>query len=111
MTRIYLCGSEVLSTENKDFAEIDRIKSVLKTMKCSIVDPREMAFSQMNWSDTLQSRIDLLKQSNIIYVLPNWKKSIMARIELTVAMDMRLSTIFHPTTKKEIKQILTTLDD
>ena len=31
-------------------------------------------------------------------------------IELTVAMDMKLHTFFHPVSNKEIKQLITTLD-
>jgi len=75
-----------------------------------VVHPAEMPILKMSWSDKLASRVDMLKKSQAVYVLPNWREDIMSRIELTVAMDMKLLTIFHPASSKEIKQLLTTLD-
>ena len=106
MTTIYICGVE----DKNGFVDTEKIKTKLKAMKCVVVNPTEMTFTKMSWSDTLNNRIELLKNSQAVYVLPNWKDSIMARIELTVAMDMKLHTFFHPVSNKEIKQIITTLD-
>ena len=111
MATIYICGDEESQQENKGIIDAEKIKARLKSLRCSVVNPTEMAFAQMSWSDTLQSRIELLKKSQAIYVLPNWKDSIMARIELTVAMDLKLHTLFHPTSNKEIKEIITSLDN
>lgn len=108
MATIYICGDTVSQDKASD---IGKIKAKLKTIKCAVVAPSEMPFAQMNWSDTLQNRIELLKQSQAVYVMPNWKESVMARIELTVAMDLKLYTLFHPASNREIKQILTTLGD
>ncbi len=109
MATIYICGDEESLHEDKSIIDAEKIKARLKSMRCSVVNPTEMAFAQMSWSDTLQNRIELLKNSQAVYVLPNWKDSIMARIELTVAMDLKLHTLFHPTSNKEIKQIITSL--
>ena len=110
MTTIYICGGETNHDGMNGFADTQKIKTRLKTMKCSIVNPAEMTFGPIGWSETLHQRIELLKKSHAIYVLPNWKDNIMARIELTVAMDMKLHTFFHPVSNKELKEILTTLD-
>ena len=110
MATIYICGDETSQEGANGFTDIQKIKARLKTMKCSVVNPAEMTFGTIAWSETLHNRIELLKKSQAIYVLPKWRDSIMARIELTVAMDMKLHTLFHPVTTKEIKEILTTLD-
>jgi|GEM_PF-3470329 len=106
MSVVYICGDEESQEEQYKIVETEKVKAKLRSMKFSVIHPTEMAFAKMSWSDTLQSRIELLKKSQAIYVLPNWKESIMARIELTVAMDLRLHTLFHPISNKEIKQII-----
>ena len=110
MITIYICGIEIPQNGKSDSFDTEKIKAKLKAMKYAVVNPAEMAFTQMNWSDTLSSRVELIKNSHAIYVLPNWKDSIMSRIELTVAMDMKLHTFFHPISNKERKDLLTTLD-
>jgi len=111
MATIYICGDEKSLKESNGLVDTEKVKARLKSMRCSVVTPSEMAFSMFSWSDSLQNRIELLKKSQAVYVLPNWKESIMSRIELTVAMDLKLETIFHPMSHKEIKQIITALDN
>jgi len=111
MAIIYICGIETSHNDKNGLSETEKIKAKLKAMKCAVVNPMEMAFAQMSWSDTIQNRVELLKKSHAVYVLPNWRDSIMARIELTVAMDMKIHTFFHPASTKEIKQLITTLDN
>ena len=96
--------------EKESFVDTQQLKNRLKSLKFDVVNPSEMAFSKMSWSDTLNNRVELLKKSQAVYVLPNWKDDIMARIELTVAMDLKLHTFFHPVSPKELKQLVTTLD-
>lgn len=110
MATIYICGMDASEDERENIVDTQQLKSRLKSLKCAVVNPSEMAFSKMSWSDTLNSRVELLKKSNAVYVLPNWKDNIMARIELTVAMDLKLHTFFHPISNKELKQLVTTLD-
>lgn len=110
MPTIYICG-DIPENNSKGLVDTDKIKAKLKSMKCAVVNPIEMPFSKMSWTDKLDNRVQLLKKSQAIYVLPNWKESIMSRIELTVAMDLKLETIFHPMSHNEIKQIITSLDN
>lgn len=111
MTTIYICGSDNPQDNSKCLVDTDKIKAKLKSLKCTVVNPIEMPFAKMSWTDKLDCRVQLLKKSQAVYVLPNWKDSIMSRIELTVAMDLKLETIFHPMSHKEIKQIITSLDN
>ena len=108
---IYICGSDNPQNNSNCLVDTDKIKAKLKSLKCSVVNPIEMPFAKMSWTDKLDCRVQLLKKSQAVYVLPNWKDSIMSRIELTVAMDLKLVTIFHPMSHKEIKQIITSLDN
>jgi hypothetical protein len=108
--KIYICGDENIGDKEKNTVNAKELKERLSKLRCTVIDPKELPFSKMSWSNTLNNRIEQIKNSNVIYVLPNWKDSIIARIELTVAMDMQLPTIFHPASNKEIKQIITTLD-
>jgi hypothetical protein len=110
MATIYICGMDASEEGKECFVDTRKLKNRLKSLKCAVVNPSEMAFSQMSWSDTLNSRVELLKKSHAVYVLPNWKDDIMSRIELTVAMDLKLHTLFHPVSPKELKQLVTTLD-
>ncbi len=111
MPTIYICGSDIPENSSKGLVDTDKIKAKLKSLKCAVVNPTEMPFVKMSWTDKLDNRVQLLKKSQAVYVLPNWKESIMSRIELTVAMDLKLETIFHPMSHKEIKQIITALDN
>ena len=111
MATIYIISGETSPNDPKGFIDIDKLKAKLKTMKYTVIDPEDMAFSRMGWSDTLHHRVELLKKSQAVYVLPDWRDNIMARIELTVAMDMKMHTFFHPACYKELKQLVkTTLD-
>jgi hypothetical protein len=110
MATIYICGVDSPHEEKDGFVDTEKLKARLKSLKCAVLNPSEMAFSKMSWSDTLNNRVELLKKSQAVYVLPNWRDSIMARIELTVAMDLKLHTFFHPVSNKELKQLVTTLD-
>lgn len=110
MATIYICGMEIPHEEKDGFVDTEKLKTRLKSLKCVVLNPSEMAFSKMSWSDTLDNRIKLIKKSQAVYVLPNWRDSVMARIELTVAMDLKLQTFFHPISNPEIKKLITTLD-
>ncbi|MBL6730751.1 MAG: DUF4406 domain-containing protein [Carboxylicivirga sp.] len=111
MPTIYICGGDIPQNSSKGLVDTDKIKAKLKSLKCAVVNPIEMPFAKMSWTDKLDNRVQLLKKSQAVYVLPNWKENIMSRIELTVAMDLKLETIFHPMSHKEIKQIITALDN
>ena len=110
MATIYICGDTTSLNDEKAFIDMKKLKSKLKAMKYAVIMPDDMGFSQMRWSDALEHRIKLLKKSQAVYVLPNWKDNVMSRIELTVAMDIKLETFFHPVSNKELKQLITTLD-
>ncbi|WP_430811565.1 MULTISPECIES: DUF4406 domain-containing protein [unclassified Carboxylicivirga] len=110
MRKIYICGNETDSDDGRYYLETDKIKKKLKSMRCSVINPTEIPYIHMGWTDAMESRISQLKKCQAIYVLPNWKENIMARIELTVAMDLKLETIFHPVSNKEIREILTSLN-
>ncbi|MBN2820881.1 MAG: DUF4406 domain-containing protein [Bacteroidales bacterium] len=105
--KIYICGNE----QYIETPEIIKLKKRLKALKCAVIVPSDMSHQGISWTDKLDNRVQLIKNSQVIYVLPNWKESIMARIELTVAMDLRLHTLFHPISNKEIKEIITSLDN
>ena len=110
MATIYICGADPNQEESQGYLNPEKIINKLKSLKCPIVNPENISLPPSNWSELLNTRLELLKKSQIVYVLPNWKDSIMSRIELTVAMDMNLETVFHPVSTKEIRQLLTALD-
>jgi len=113
MIAVYMCGVETSQHDKKDYVNIKKIKTRLRALKCNVVVPNEQAFvkSKISWSDTMENRIELLKKCQAIYVLPQWKECIMARIELQVAMDLNKEALFHPTSNKEMEQVLNTLDN
>jgi hypothetical protein len=104
MANIYLCGTE--NFEN----DIDKVKAKLRRLRFDIINIQDISTLNTTWSDSLTKRIELLKKSHAIYVLPSWRENAISRIELTIAMDLKLHLLFHPVTNKEIKQLITTLD-
>jgi hypothetical protein len=101
---IYLSGID----HDTDIKEIDRLKSQLFSLGCTVVSPEEKTLNKLGWSENLRLRLGFIQNSNAIYMLPNWKDSIMARIELTAAMNDKLALCFSP---DDIKELITTLDD
>ncbi len=100
---IYLSGI----THDTDLKEIDRVKSHFFNLGFTIHPPEEKSLEQLCWAENLRIRLSYLHNSNVIYMLPNWKDSIMARIELTAAMSEKIPTCFS---FEDIKHFLTTLD-
>lgn len=110
MTKIFLCGNEESTGRQTSKAEIEKIKTRLSAMQCKVYNPFEMNFKRMNWSNSLQKQIKLLRKCQVVYILPDWKDSIMARIMVTTALDLRKITIYHPLSNQNLISILTTLD-
>lgn len=94
--KIYICGEGHLKN-NPDW---EKIKKRLKALKCTVIDPSGKAYPDMGWTDALENRMEMVKNSQVLYILPNWRENVMSRIELTVAMDLHKHTIFHPATIK-----------
>jgi hypothetical protein len=101
--KVYISG---ISYET-DGKEIDRLKHSLVSLGFNLVIPEETLKTQSTWTDKLRSRLVLLQDCPIIYMLPDWKESIMARIELTAAMNDKKHLCFNP---EDVKYLITTLD-
>jgi hypothetical protein len=94
-------------TQNTCLKEIDRFKPHFMELGCTIFLPEDKSFDQLSWAEKLQNHLGFLSNSNAIYKLPNWRDSIMARIELTAAMSNKLPTCFS---LEDIIKLITTLD-
>jgi hypothetical protein len=88
--------------------EIERHKHQLFNLGCTIVSPEEKTLNKLSWSENVRWRLSSIQKSNAIYMLPNWRDSIIARIELTAAMSNKLPVCFSP---QDLKNLLTSLDD
>nr|WP_321409079.1 DUF4406 domain-containing protein [uncultured Carboxylicivirga sp.] len=100
---VYLSG---INNET-DIKEIDRLKIDLLTLGCTVISPEDKELDKLNWSENLRLRLSFIHSSSTIYMLPDWKESLMARIELTAAMDDKMPLCFSP---EDIRGLLTTLD-
>ena len=100
---VYLSGIHY----ETDQLEIERIKSLIKDLGCDIIIPEEKEIKGLSWVDKLKFRLSYLESSEAIYMVSNWKESILARIELTAAMNDKKHLCFSP---DELKHLLTTLD-
>lgn len=94
-------------THDTDLKEIDRFKPHFMELGYTIFLPEDKPFNQLTWAESLQNRLSSLGNSNAIYMLPNWRDSIMARIELTAAMSNKLPSCFS---LEDINKLITTLD-
>ncbi len=101
--KTYLSGI-VRDTDTKS---TEKLKSLLVSMGCDIVFPKETNSKKLSWSDKLNSRLELLRDCPVIYMFPDWKSSITARIELTSAMNDKKHLCFSP---DDIRDLITTLD-
>ena len=63
MPTIYICGSDIPENNSKGLVDTDKIKAKLKSLKCAVVNPIEMPFAKMSWTDKLDNRVQLLKKS------------------------------------------------
>jgi hypothetical protein len=100
---VYLSGINY----DTDIQEIDQLKSHLFELDCTVITPVEKELNKLKWSENLQLRLSFLHNSNAIYMLPTWRDSIMARIELTAAMNEKIPLCFSP---EDIRELITTLD-
>ncbi|MCU4176434.1 DUF4406 domain-containing protein [Carboxylicivirga sp. N1Y90] len=100
---VYLSGIH----DNTDENEILRLKIHLLNLGCTIITPEDKELEKHSWSENLRLRMNFLQSSSAIYMIPNWKESVMARIELTVAMDDSMPQCFST---EDIKELITTLD-
>jgi hypothetical protein len=101
--RTYISGI----SHDTDAKETERLKCLLVSLGCHLVVPEEKVTGQATWTEKLRSRLGLLQDCPVIYMLPDWKNSIMARIELTAAMNDKKHLCFSP---GDIRNIITTLD-
>jgi hypothetical protein len=109
MRKIYICGNDPTLNDGQYVMETHKIKRKLESMRCSVINPPDIPYISLGWTDVMETRINHLKKCQAVYVFPEWRENIMARIELTIAMDLKLETIFHPSSNKEIRQIITSL--
>jgi len=100
---VYLSG--INYETNKQ--ELERLKSNLFELGCTIITPEAKELDKLIWAENVRLRLSFLQSSSTIYMLPNWKESAMARIELTAAMNEKMPLCFSP---KDIKELITTLD-
>ncbi|RKD89817.1 DUF4406 domain-containing protein [Mangrovibacterium diazotrophicum] len=100
---IYLSGIHYETDENF----IHSLKRQLLNLGCTIVNPDEKLHDRLGWSKSLTHRLGLILESDTIYMLPKWKDSTTARIELTAAMKEKKNLCFS---FNDIKNLITTLD-
>lgn len=100
---VYLSGI----TKETDIRKVNRLKIDLLSLGCTVISPEVMQLNKLNWSENLRLRMSFLQSCRAIYMLPDWKESIVARIELTVAMNYKKALCFCP---EDISGLLTTLD-
>ncbi|MCW3806194.1 DUF4406 domain-containing protein [Plebeiibacterium marinum] len=101
---VYLSG--INYDTNKQ--ELDRIKSDLFELGCTIITPEATELEKLNWSENLRLRLSFIHSSSTIYMLPNWKENEISRIELTAAMVDKIPLCFSP---EDIRELITTLDN
>ncbi len=104
--KIYVSGRDDMSLD----VELISIKKRFSRRGFGLIIPQEKAFTRTPWADGVQNRLEALKKCDVIYMLPKWQESIISRIELTAAMDLKKETLFHPVSNEDIKQLLTALD-
>ncbi len=101
---VYLSGINYDTSEY----DLDKIKTVLFELGCTVISPEAKELQKLNWSENLRLRLSFIQSSSIIYMLPNWNENEMSRIELTAAMDDKKPLCFSP---EDIRELLTTLDN
>lgn len=90
--KIYISGRDDMKLD----VELMNIRKRFSRRGFTPIIPQEKPFTGIPWSDGVLNRLDMLKKCDVIYMLPQWQESIISRIELTAAMDLKKETLFHP---------------
>ncbi|WP_075603942.1 DUF4406 domain-containing protein [Saccharicrinis aurantiacus] len=100
---IYISGIN----HETDMCALNQLKIDLLDLGCTLIIPEEKELDKLTWSENISLRLSFINSCRIIYMLPSWRESLIARIELTAAMDTEKLLCFS---LKEIKDLITTLD-
>jgi uncharacterized protein DUF4406 len=98
---IYLSGIHYETDSNF----LRGLKEQILALRCTIVTPEDNTTKKLGWTENISLRMNSILASDTIYMLPNWKDSTIARIELTAAMNEKKQICF---TIDDIKDLLTT---
>lgn len=102
--KIYFSGS----SQDGSIIEIDKLKQSLIDSGYKIVIPDDDVSNCLSWTEKLNQRLKILNECKAVFMLPDWRDSILARIELTAAMKDRKEICYSP---EDIKHLLTSLGD
>ncbi|WP_430933267.1 DUF4406 domain-containing protein [Saccharicrinis sp. 156] len=100
---IYLSGIHY----ETDLNFLGGLKEQIMALGCTIVTPEENTTKKLSWTESISLRMNSILSSDSIFMMPEWKKSTIARIELTAAMNEKKHLCFSI---DDIKDLLTTLD-
>lgn len=99
---IYLSGIHYETDSNF----LRGLKEQIMALGCTIVTPEENTTKKLSWTDNMSLRMNSILASDTIFMLPKWRESTIARIELTAAMNEKKHLCF---TIDDIKDLLTSL--
>ncbi|MCU4174000.1 DUF4406 domain-containing protein [Carboxylicivirga sp. N1Y90] len=100
---IYLSGIH----NETDSTFLRGLKEQIVALGCTIVAPEENATKKLSWTEDMSIRMNSILASDTMFMLPKWRESTIARIELTAAMNEKKHLCF---TIDDIKDLITTLD-
>jgi len=102
--KIYFSGS----SQDGSIIEIDKIKQSLIDSGYNVVIPDDDNSKCLSWTEKLNQRLKILNECDVVFMLPDWRDSLLARIELTAAMKDKKEICYSP---EDIKHLLTSLGD
>jgi hypothetical protein len=94
MNKVYISGP-VTGIENKNIEAFNNAETMLWDDGYFVVNPLKIEVEKENptWFDYMKVDIKALLECDYIYMLPNWEKSKVARIEKFIALIFGIKEI------------------
>lgn len=93
MLRVYIAGKVTGEDPIECNKKFSKAELLLTSMKMQAVNPRLFVPSDADWKQAMKLCIKSLITCDFIYLLPDWKESEGAKLEVTIAEKLGIEII------------------
>jgi nucleoside 2-deoxyribosyltransferase len=94
LKKIYLSGP-MSHRKNKNYPMFNKVAKELRDVGYFVFNPAEEDKEGETWEDCLKRDLELVVKSDLLVLLPCWKKSKGARLEAYVARKLKIPTYLY----------------
>ena len=93
--KVYISGKITGLERQVAVANFARAEKYLKSKGCEVVNPTKLCDEHASWDDAMKICIDELTKCDAIYLLPDWRESKGAKIEVQEAYENCIQFLNH----------------